>query len=99
MYPKIPTPKKSVARLLSAPTAIFALLATLTVASAQTPAAPAPAAKDTKSQPAAAPGPQRGGGRGAPAVKAGSQTYNTVITKLKEGKQIFSNTIIEPDLE
>ena len=35
----------------------------------------------------------------APVVKAGSQTFNTVITKLKEGKQIFSNTIIEPDLE
>ena len=36
---------------------------------------------------------------GAPPVKAGSQTFNTVITKLKEGKQIFSNTIIGPDLE
>ena len=36
---------------------------------------------------------------GAPPVKAGSQTFNTVITKLKEGKQIFSNTIIDPDLD
>lgn len=36
---------------------------------------------------------------GAAPVKAGSQTFNTVITKLKEGKQIFSNTIIGPDLE
>lgn len=35
---------------------------------------------------------------GAPAIKAGSQTFNTVITRLKEGKQVFSNTIIEPDL-
>jgi 4-hydroxy-2-oxoheptanedioate aldolase len=35
---------------------------------------------------------------GAPPVKAGSQTFNTVITKLKEGKQVFSNTIIGPDL-
>jgi len=26
-------------------------------------------------------------------------TFNTVITKLNEGKQIFSNTIIQPDLE
>ena len=26
-------------------------------------------------------------------------TFNTVITKLKEGKQIFSNTIMGPDLE
>jgi 2-keto-3-deoxy-L-rhamnonate aldolase RhmA len=36
---------------------------------------------------------------GAPPIKAGSQTFNTVITKLKEGKQIFSNTLIGPDLE
>jgi 2-keto-3-deoxy-L-rhamnonate aldolase RhmA len=36
---------------------------------------------------------------GAPPVKAGSQTFNTVITKLKEGRQIFSNTIVGPDLE
>jgi len=35
---------------------------------------------------------------GAPPVKAGSQTFNTVITKLKEGKQVFSNTLIGPDL-
>jgi 4-hydroxy-2-oxoheptanedioate aldolase len=35
---------------------------------------------------------------GVPPIKAGSQTFNTVITKLKAGKQIFSNTIIEPDL-
>jgi 4-hydroxy-2-oxoheptanedioate aldolase len=36
---------------------------------------------------------------GTPPGKAGSQTFNTVITKLKAGKQIFSNTIIGPDLE
>jgi 2-keto-3-deoxy-L-rhamnonate aldolase RhmA len=36
---------------------------------------------------------------GAPPVKAGSQTFNTVITKLKEGKQIFSNTLVGPDLD
>jgi 2-keto-3-deoxy-L-rhamnonate aldolase RhmA len=35
---------------------------------------------------------------GVPSIKAGSQTFNTVITKLKEGKQVFSNTIIDPDL-
>ena len=35
----------------------------------------------------------------APPVKAGSQTFNTVITKLKEGKQIFSNTLVGPDLD
>jgi 2-keto-3-deoxy-L-rhamnonate aldolase RhmA len=32
-------------------------------------------------------------------IPPGSQTFNTVITKLKEGKQIFSNTLIEPDLD
>jgi 4-hydroxy-2-oxoheptanedioate aldolase len=37
--------------------------------------------------------------QGAPPIKAGSQTFNTVITKLKAGKQIFSNTIIGPDLD
>jgi len=52
---------------------------------AQAPAAPAPAAP---------PGPGRG-----PVIKAGSVTFNTVITKLAEGKQIFSNTILQPDLE
>jgi 4-hydroxy-2-oxoheptanedioate aldolase len=36
---------------------------------------------------------------GAAPVKAGSQTFNTVITKLKAGQQVFSNTIIGPDLE
>ncbi len=32
-------------------------------------------------------------------VRAGSQTFNTVLTKLKEGKQIFCNTLIDPNLE
>src|SRR5687767_7121818 len=32
-------------------------------------------------------------------IPAGSQTFNTVITKLKAGKQVFSNTVSEPDLE
>ena len=32
-------------------------------------------------------------------VPAGSQTFNTVITKLKAGKQVFSNTVSDPDLE
>jgi 2-keto-3-deoxy-L-rhamnonate aldolase RhmA len=35
----------------------------------------------------------------APAAMPGSQTFNTVITKLKAGKQIFSNTITDPNLE
>lgn len=64
------------------------LVALTSVTAAQAQPAPAPPAA-----PAAA------GPRGGPPVPAGSQTFNTVITKLQEGKQIFSNTIIEPDLE
>jgi 2-keto-3-deoxy-L-rhamnonate aldolase RhmA len=67
-------------------TAGLAALTSVTAAHAQ----PAPA------QSVAAPA---GSDRGGPPITAGSQTFNTVITKLKEGKQIFSNTIIEPDLE
>ena len=53
---------------------------------------------------AAEPGPQlaaapQAARPGTPPVKAGSQTFNTVITKLKEGKQVFSNTIVGPDLD
>lgn len=33
-----------------------------------------------------------------PVPAPGTQTFNTVITKLKAGKQVFSNTITEPDL-
>jgi 4-hydroxy-2-oxoheptanedioate aldolase len=49
-------------------------------------------------EPAAQTAPPAQPAQGAPPVKAGSQTFNTVITKLKAGKQIFSNTIIGPDL-
>ena len=43
--------------------------------------------------------PSKAPAKAEPAPAPGTQTFNTVITKLKEGKQIFSNTIIEPDLE
>src|SRR4051812_43031764 len=33
------------------------------------------------------------------AAQPGSLTFNTVITKLKAGQQIFSNTVVSPDLE
>ena len=57
------------------------------------------AAEPTPPTPAAAVGaPVQDGRAGVPSIKAGSQTFNTVITKLKEGKQIFSNTVTEPDL-
>ena len=35
----------------------------------------------------------------APLPAPGSLTFNTVITKLKAGKQVFCNTLTEPDLE
>ncbi len=59
-------------------------------------AAPSLAAAEPGPQVAAPPQAAR---PGAPPVKADSQTFNSVITKLKEGKQIFSNTIIGPDLD
>ena len=72
------------------------LVAVASVASAQ-PQSPQAA----QSQPATVTPPASAQGRGplGPAVAPGSQTFNTVITKLKAGKQVFSNTITEPDLE
>src|SRR4051794_38814468 len=69
----------------------LAIAMSATLCAAAHPAAAAAAAQLAAPPQAARPG--------APPVKAGSQTFNTVITKLKEGKQIFSNTIIGPDLE
>ena len=51
-------------------------------------------ASTTRAQPPAAAAP-----KAEPVPAPGSQTFNTVITKLKAGKQIFSNTIVDPDLE
>jgi len=74
--------------------ALASAIAAQTSEAAQAPAAPAVA----PTAPAAAARPGGPPGRGA-VIPAGSVTFNTVITKLKEGKQIFSNTIIQPDLE
>jgi 2-keto-3-deoxy-L-rhamnonate aldolase RhmA len=49
--------------------------------------------------PATAPAQGRGRGPQAPGAAPGTVTFNTVIPKLKAGKQCFSNTITEPDLE
>src|SRR3954452_1418107 len=68
-------------------------------------AAPAPAAPAEAPPAAAAPGRGRGapagGGRGGSGggAAAGTVTFNTVLTKLKAGKQVFSNTLMDPDLE
>jgi 2-keto-3-deoxy-L-rhamnonate aldolase RhmA len=77
-------------------------LATLTAIVTATLLGVASVAWAQQAAPKAAEGKAAGKGKGkagAPAVKAGSQTFNTVITKLKEGKQVFSNTLTEPDLE
>jgi 4-hydroxy-2-oxoheptanedioate aldolase len=50
-------------------------------------------------QPKAAPADAKAKAKQEPLPAPGSQTFNTVITKLKAGKQIFSNTIVDPDLE
>lgn len=51
-------------------------------------------------QPAKQPADAKGAKKKAEApVPPGSQTFNTVMTKLKAGKQVFSNTLVEPDLE
>jgi 4-hydroxy-2-oxoheptanedioate aldolase len=69
---------------------VATLIATVSVIRAQQPAAPAPAATPPAKAPAA---------KAEPVPAPGTQTFNTVITKLKAGKQIFSNTLTEPDLE
>jgi 4-hydroxy-2-oxoheptanedioate aldolase len=52
-------------------------------------------------QPAAQTGPATKGPaqKGEPVPAPNSQTFNTVITKLKAGQQCFSNTLVEPDLD
>ncbi len=75
--------------------AISAVTLVLVVSVATAQQQPPQPAQD---QPAAAPGRGPGGASG-PAVAPGAQTFNTVITKLQAGKQVFSNTITEPDLE
>jgi 2-keto-3-deoxy-L-rhamnonate aldolase RhmA len=88
------TPPVSLLRRLNLFTLSFAALVAVLVTALVVPTAtaqpPAPKAADGKA---------KAKGKGGPAVKAGSQTFNTVITKLKEGKQVFSNTITDPDLE
>jgi 4-hydroxy-2-oxoheptanedioate aldolase len=67
--------------------ALTAMLLASSSATAQQPAKKETAAGDApkaKAEPIPAPG---------------SQTFNTVITKLKAGKQVFSNTLVDPDLE
>jgi 4-hydroxy-2-oxoheptanedioate aldolase len=50
-------------------------------------------------QPSTSPATKAPAANAEPLPAPGSLTFNTVITKLKAGKQIFCNTLIEPDLE
>jgi 4-hydroxy-2-oxoheptanedioate aldolase len=88
-------------------TALLSCSLTMIFSSVRGQQQPAPAAQPqaqaqpAQEQPAAPAGRGARGGRGggAPAAAPGSLTFNTVLTKLKEGKQVFSNTITDPDLE
>ena len=75
--------------------ALTAAITAQTSAAAQAPSSPAPVPPG----PGAAQRPAGPPGSGRAIIPAGSVTFNTVITKLKEGRQIFSNTILQPDLE
>jgi 4-hydroxy-2-oxoheptanedioate aldolase len=82
--PVYPVTPRTARRAFAAAAGPLALAAALT-------AVPAPGHAQLAAPPA--------GRSGTPPIKAGSQTFNTVITKLKAGRQVFSNTIIGPDLE
>ena len=89
--PRFPKPQISTPHFVTLVAIITATLVGMTpVARAQQPPT-----QPAQAQPAAAPAPARANQGTGP----GSQTFNTVVTKLKEGKQVFSNTIIDPDLE
>lgn len=70
----------------------FALAAALSLAAVTF--AQEPAKQPAKRQPAV-----KGKINATPPPAPGTQTFNTVITKLKAGQKIFCNTIVEPDLE
>jgi 4-hydroxy-2-oxoheptanedioate aldolase len=83
-----PTPR--FAPILQSLVTVAAVAFALCLVVAPTAQAQAPAAKEKKADAKA---------KAEPLPAPGSQTFNTVFTKLKAGKQIFSNTITEPDLE
>jgi 4-hydroxy-2-oxoheptanedioate aldolase len=53
----------------------------------------------TPATPGTAPPAPAGNAPRPPAAAPGTVTFNTVIPKLKAGKQVFSNTLVDPDLE
>src|SRR5262245_5543021 len=89
--PLTPHPRRgSVKRLVTLAACIAGALVASVALTQQPPQQPAQA------QPAQAQPPK---GKKGPPVPPGSLTFNTVITKLKAGKQVFSNTVSNPDLE
>jgi 2-keto-3-deoxy-L-rhamnonate aldolase RhmA len=80
--------------LVSRRSSVFAALTALLVALVITPAT----RSEQAASPTANPAPTKAAAP-APIPAPGSLTFNTVITKLKEGKQVFSNTLVEPDLD
>ena len=72
----------------------MATLAAVSIATAQPSSPPPPSG-----QPAKSAAPTAAKAKQEPPPAPGSQTFNTVITKLKAGKKVFCNTITEPDLE
>ena len=72
------------------------LIAAATVISVPFPASRSSAVDDPGH---AATAPATSGAPRVPPAPPGSVTFNTVITKLAAGKQIFSNTIVDPDLD
>jgi 4-hydroxy-2-oxoheptanedioate aldolase len=73
---------------------LAAAAATVSLPFLQAAAAPAPATAPATAAPAPA-----GNRPQTPGAAPGTVTFNTVIPKLKAGKQVFSNTIVDPDLE
>ena len=85
-FPLTPHPRRGCARHLATLAASIAgALVTSVALTQQQPQQPAQAQPPKEQQ--------------GPAAAPGSLTFNTVITKLKDGKQVFSNTISNPDLE
>src|SRR5262249_8239868 len=78
-----PNPPFWALRAVAAAAALVLIFSVSSAQQAKSPPEKASAVK-AKSEPLPAPGPL---------------PFNTVITKLKAGKQIFSNTIVLPDLE
>jgi 4-hydroxy-2-oxoheptanedioate aldolase len=76
---------------------LAAAAATVSLPILQAAAAPASAAAAGAAQAPPAPAPARG--PATPGAAPGTVTFNTVITKLKAGKQVFSNTLVDPDLD